>query len=98
MSYLHSHFSEPTLSIQEIAKQANMSEQHFRRLFKEAYGISPKQYLIELRINQAKQMLLESAASVTCIAENCGFSSVYYFCYVFKSITNQTPTEYAKHG
>ena len=96
MDYLGSHFSDPALTNRELAEQANISEVYFRKLFKKSYGISPKQYVLELRIRHAKTLLSENASSVTAIAEACGFSSVYHFCRAFKETTGQTPREWSK--
>lgn len=97
MQYLGEHLGDPMLNNFTLAAQINLSEVYFRRLFREAYGITPKQYVLDMRIRQAKALLSESAASVTAIAEACGFASVYHFCRAFKEQTGQTPTEYAKH-
>lgn len=94
--YLASHLGDAELSVGALAGVVNLSEPYFRKLFKAAYGISPKQYLLELRIRRAKQLLAEKSLTVTAISEACGFASVYHFCRAFKSKTGQTPTEYAK--
>ena len=96
MDYLGKHISDPSLSNRDLAEQANVSEVYFRRLFKETYGISPRQYILEARIRNAKALLSENATTVTAIAETCGFSSVYHFCRAFKEATGETPTEWAK--
>ena len=97
MEHLGAHLWDTDLSVASLAGAANLSEVYFRRLFKSTYGISPKQYITELRIRQAKQLLAEHTASVSAISERCGFSSVYHFCRAFKLATGQTPTEYAKN-
>ena len=94
--YLASHLGDAELSVATLARTVNLSEAYFRKLFKRTYGISPKQYLLELRTRQAKQLLSEKSLTVTAIADACGFASVYHFCRSFKSMTGQTPTEYAK--
>jgi AraC-like DNA-binding protein len=96
MEYLGAHLWDTGLSITALANAANLSDVYFRRLFKSTYGSSPKQYVTELRIRQAKQLLAEHTASVSAISERCGFASVYHFCRAFKLATGQTPTEYAK--
>jgi AraC-like DNA-binding protein len=98
ITFLEQNYSDPSLSNAMLAAEANISEVYFRRLFKEVYNISPHQYLLDIRIRRAKQLLAENLYSVTDIAEQCGFSSVYHFCRVFKQVTGQTPTEYAKYA
>ena len=96
MEYLGKHVDDPLLSNADLARQCGISEVYFRKLFKDAYGVSPHQYLLDIRIRHAKALLSEQAATVTAIAEACGFSSVYHFCRAFKQITGQTPSEFAK--
>ncbi len=96
MDYLGKHLSDPSLSNKQLAEQAKISEVYFRKLFREAYGISPRQYILQARISHAKQLLREQSATVTAIAEACGFSCVYHFCRAFKQMTGMTPTEYEK--
>lgn len=94
--YVATHFSDPTLQNGALAAETGLSEVYFRRLFKEAYGVSPKQYLIDIRIRNARQMLAETPLSITEIADACGFSSVYHFCRAFKNAIGETPTAYRK--
>ena len=60
------------------------------------FGTSPKQFIIDLRIQRAKQMLAEGALSVSIISEKCGFSNPYHFCRLFKQRVGITPSEYRK--
>ncbi len=96
MEYLGKHFDDPLLSNEILAKQSGVSEVYFRKRFKDTYGVSPHQYLLDIRIRHAKALLSEQATTVTVVSEACGFSSVYHFCRAFKQITGQTPTEFAK--
>ena len=96
MDYLSAHLYDPELTNDVLAKKANISEVYFRKVFKDVYGISPRQYIIEARIRHAKQLLGEQSASVTAVAEACGFSGVYHFCRTFKQVTGYTPREYEK--
>ena len=95
MEYLGGNIFDPKLSVEELSRQANMSDVYFRKMFKKEYGVSPKQYILELRIRYAKQLLEENSVTVAAVAESCGFASVYHFCRAFKQITGVTPTEYA---
>lgn len=71
-----------------------MSESAFRRSFKAASGISPKRYINNLRIKKAKQMLVNSDASVSEICSSLGFYDNAYFTKSFKKITGKTPVQY----
>lgn len=96
LRYLDEHIFDPNLRNSILAKQANISEIYFRRLFYQAYGMTPKQYILELRLRQARHLLAGNRQTVSSIAESCGFSSVYHFSRAFKDATGISPAEYAK--
>ncbi len=96
LQYLESHLMLPTLQNTAIAQAAGISEVYLRKLFLQFYGQTPKQYILERRMAKAKTLLNNSERTVTNIAEECGFSSVYHFCRSFKEKTGLTPTEYTK--
>ncbi len=75
-----------------LAETCSMSEEYFRKQFKKIYGLSPKQYVIDLRIAKAKQLLTDGILKVHAISEQCGFSNPYHFCRLFKEKTGLTPT------
>jgi len=93
--YLEENISDPALSNARLAQEASVSEVYFRRLFAAQYNTTPRQYILDVRINRAKQLLSGSPNTVTAIAEQCGFASLYHFCRAFRSRTGMTPTEYA---
>ena len=64
--------------------------------FKEIYGTTILNYINDLRIAEAKNFLVQGDRSITEISEALGFSSVHYFCRLFKKSTQLSPTEYAK--
>ena len=86
--------SDPDLSLSDLCNAASLSESHLRRLFHQETGSSPMQYLTELRMNQAKNMLAQGDVSIGEVAEFCGFSSLYYFSRSFHRRYGMTPTQY----
>ncbi len=75
------------LSIDEISQVAvfcNMSEFHFFRSFRQAFGISPYQYLLNKRLDTARQLIVSGHMSVTDIADHCNFPDIYTFSKAFK--------------
>ena len=94
--YLESNLQDPALSNTQLAAQAGISEVYLRKLFSKYHHTTPKQYILELRLQKARQLLSQSPATVTETAEQCGFSSLYHFCRIFKEKTGMTPTQYAK--
>ena len=95
-AYLEVNYNDPTLSNSHIAAQLGVSEVYCRKLFLSHLGVTPKQYVLNLRIQKAKQLLTGTSYTVTAIAELCGFGSLYHFCRAFKGKVGMTPTQYAE--
>ena len=95
-SYILEHYTESTLSVQEISKQLDISEVHLRRIFKSAVNISPVKYINFLRLEKAKNMLLSSNLTVFEIADSVGFEDQFYFSRLFKKETGVSPVYYRR--
>ena len=98
VAYLESHFADPQISINALAQKCGISEVYFRQQFGKLFHSRPKQYIIDLRIRKAKQLLTGSEFSVAQIAEQCGFTNPYHFSRTFKDITGLTPTDYKRQN
>ena len=96
IKYIAENIQSPELSNTCLARQIGISEVYLRKLFLARYNITPKQYILDIRIQKAKQMLINTPFTVTAISEECVFSSLYHFCRAFKKKTGMTPTKYAK--
>lgn len=94
INYLNSHFCDNDISNTTLAQKANISEVYLRRLFLQVYSTTPRQYIISMRVERAKQLLIETYDSVNDIALKCGFSSIYHFSRAFKGQLNMTPSEF----
>ena len=79
--------------VPELARLCGYHPTYFAELFREATGLTPKEFLIKERIRLAQDLLLQPG-TLKEVAERCGFSSVHYFCRTFKAVTGLTPTEY----
>ena len=90
MVYVRNHYAEE-MDERELARSLGMSYSYFSRSFKRVTGISFKQYLNRIRVNQAEKMLCRGNASVSEVATKCGYNSISYFINVYKSITGKTP-------
>ena len=86
-------FSDPTLSVDDLADAAGMSRSYFTKLFGQFYGMPPAEYVRMIRIDKAKAMLSEGSLSVGEVAESVGFSSLYYFSAAFKRVVGVCPVE-----
>ena len=78
----------------ELAKIACMSENNLLLIFKEATGLSPIAYGINVKIKMAAMLLKSSSLNVTQIAVHCGFNDSNYFSRLFKKEFNVTPSVY----
>lgn len=96
MQYLEEHISDPKLSNPILAELLGFSEVHFRKQFVQLYGMPPHQYIVELRIRRAMQLLTDGILSVSAIAEQCGFSSVYHFSRAFKCRVGISPSDFSR--
>ena len=94
LQYIAANLGDPPLSNIKIAEETGISEVYLRRLFRESYKTTPKQYIIEIRIKKAGQLLHENRLTIHDIAMQCEFSSVYHFCRAFKQYSGLTPSEY----
>ncbi len=82
------------LSLAQVARAVNTSTFYFCKLFKKATGLNFTAYLSRVRIEKAKNLLLNPNLRVSEIAFEVGFQSLTHFNRVFKNITGQSPTEY----
>jgi len=84
------------LSLQSLAQESGYSRVHFVRMFRAATGRSPHNYLMNLRIERARELLSNPALSLTDIALDCGFSSHSHLTRVFRQFLGVTPSEYRR--
>lgn len=92
--FILEHYADDTLSVHALASMAKVSEVHFRKLFEATYSTTPIAYIVATRLNRAKELMLSSDLNLEEIALQCGFSSLSYFCRVFKQQTALTPHQY----
>ena len=92
ISYMRANYMKE-LSVSECAAYANLSETHFRRLFKARTGRSPKEFLISLKISKAKEML-SCGTSIKKTAAFVGWNDVFYFMRIFKNTTGVSPGKF----
>ena len=91
--YIEAHLEE-ALSLTDIAAVAQMSPDHFARLFRHATGRTPHQYVIICRIERAKHLLVETTLPIIDISRQVGFTDQSYFTAVFRKHVFTTPKEY----
>jgi AraC family transcriptional regulator len=82
------------IKLADLAALLDMSQFHFSHLFKQAIGTSPHQYLLQQRIERAKQLLKHTDQSIMDIAFACGFNSHSHLSKQFRQLTGTTPKAY----
>lgn len=95
VSYINEYYMA-NLDLPQLAKSAGYCEDHFRKIFKEKTGMSPKTYILETRLNAAKKLLADPACDLTSIAGKCGYEYYSQFSLFFKKQTGLSPSEYRK--
>jgi AraC-like DNA-binding protein len=80
-------------SIRRLARVSHVSEAHFARAFKEAFGVPPHRYLLTRRIERATALLRDTELSITEIGFQTGWSSLGTFTRTFRDITGNSPGE-----
>lgn len=95
---LADHVADTDFDINEAIRSTPYSSNYFRALFKEQCGCSPLHYYHELKVQFAKEQILQykSILSISEIAQSCGFDDPYYFSRVFKKIAGVSPMEFYK--
>ena len=93
ISYIKEYFMA-NLDLHQLAKSAGYCDDQFRVLFRKKTGSSPKNFILDLRLNAAKKMLADTENELSDIAVKCGYEYYSQFSLFFKKKTGQTPSEY----
>ena len=94
--YIDENFNLPEFSISQLAEKIKMCEVYLRKLFRAQYGISPSKYLTSVRLKNAKKLMKYPFLTLEECALQSGFSSLQYFCRLFKKETGISPGKYRK--
>jgi len=93
--FLHDRHAEP-LGLADLARQAGLSRFHFLRLFRDAFGVTPHEYLTRVRLGRAKTLLAVDHHSVTEVCFDVGFSSLGSFSTLFAERFGCPPSAWRK--
>lgn len=93
--FVAAHYREPIL-VREIGEAVGLHPDYAGVLFRETFGVTLSEYLVEHRIAHAQRMLATTSEKVTCIAYASGFGSISRFNAAFKAASGCTPTEYRR--
>lgn len=93
ISYLERHYAEP-IRVSDLAEVGGLSPRTLSRIFRDAYGCSPIEYLIRLRIRHALDLLRDPHHRITDVALQVGFNDSNYFSRQFRAVVGQSPRRY----
>ena len=93
--YLREHLEE-NVDLEKLAKNCGLHPTYFHKLFTAAFQKTPAQQLMWYRVLEAQHLLISDNLPIGEIAARCGFSTPNYFCYKFKQLTRESPSQYRK--
>ena len=94
LDVMNTDYAQNNLSVEKLSELCGISEVYFRRIFIEKFGISPKEYIINRRIEYAKKLLSSNQFSVQEVAEMCGYCEPCHFSREFKKRVGKSPVKY----
>ncbi len=94
IEFFREHYNSNEYSSHEVAQIANLSQYHFIRLFKQETGKTPYEFLIDIKIEKAKDLLKNKEHTITEIGGLCGFTSHSHFTSTFRKKLGISPKEY----
>ncbi|MCO5730204.1 GlxA family transcriptional regulator [Rhizobium sp. SSA_523] len=89
---MESHLAEP-LTLVDIADQVGLSRRQVERLFRQEMGRSPARYYLEIRLDRARHLLVQSSLPIVEVAVACGFVSASHFSKCYREVYNRSPQQ-----
>ncbi len=96
IEYIKKNYTSGEIRMTYLAKLSGVSTRYFNKLFSVFFGVSPKEYIIRMQLDTARNLLATSDSPIGHIASACGFGDVYYFSKIFHKVIGMTPSEYRK--
>ena len=97
MDYLETNYTKTGISITFLANLCNITPTYFTSVFKKIFNTTPKDYIINMRMEKAKEYLMYSTYTMNEISEDLGYSNPAYFSAAFKKNYGVAPTEFKKN-
>ena len=96
VAYIEEHLNDEDLSIVSVATHVYLNSVYFGRVFKNTFHMTFKQYLLQRRMEKAKELLENRSISIGMVCEQVGISNQSYFSHLFKEYTGKLPSEYKR--
>ncbi|MGI6011904.1 MAG: helix-turn-helix domain-containing protein [Ruminococcus sp.] len=93
--YMKAHIDRP-VTLEELAKEVHLSPYYLNRIFKRYTDASPGEFMLNLRLSRAKQLLVTTTHPIYIISEMCGYRDPDYFIRIFKKKIGATPLRYRR--
>ncbi|MFW5913790.1 MAG: response regulator [Bacillota bacterium] len=94
LHYMETHFNDPELNMEKLCEEFSISVSYLSALFKKHTNTTFSKYLIQLRMDKAKELIRYSSLKITEVAREIGYRDVYHFSHSFKKMTGKSPKEY----
>ena len=92
IAFMTQHHGDPELRVEHIARHVGLSVGYFSVYFRSRTGVSPYQYLLQIRLARARELVLEGRKTIAEVAEQVGFSSPFHFSRTFKKVYATAPS------
>lgn len=97
IDYIHANFlSLERITAEKLSELCNVSYSYVKKLFMQKFKVSPKRYVVTLKMNYASELLKYGVHSVSKISEMCGYTDIYAFSHQFKKEFGLSPSEFVK--
>lgn len=96
VAYIEEHLDDENLSIVSVATHVYLNSVYFGRVFKNTFNMTFKQYLLQRRMERAKELLENRTTSIGTVCDQVGISNQSYFSHLFKEYTGKLPSEYKR--
>ena len=95
IEYIHAHYTDSQFQYALLPSLCGISYTYFKKLFLERFCMTPSEYIKNLKLRLACELLLSNQFSVTQVAEACGFQDLCYFSKFFKANVGIAPSQYS---
>jgi AraC family transcriptional regulator len=95
VEHIRNNLDQP-LAVSELSRMAEMSQSHFSKLFKLSTGLAPHQFVLQERINRAKELLRQGNEKIVDVALGVGFENQAHFTTVFGNLVGMTPRQFQR--